>query len=159
AGYTIFEQTGHGLYHEWLMFVPAEDPIKVMRLKVRNLDDRDRRLSATFYAEWVLGTIRDRGPMEGITEKDEGTGAPVARNPSHPDFPGHLAFANVSLRPCTMTADRTEFLGRHGTLQKPAALTRTALSGRVGPGLDPCAAIQVSWELRPGEQKEVVFFL
>src|SRR5262249_25571811 len=61
TGYTIFEQTGHGFYHEWLMFVPAEDPIKVMRLKVRNLGDRHRHLSATFYAEWVLGTIRDRG--------------------------------------------------------------------------------------------------
>ncbi len=38
-------------------------------------------------------------------------------------------------------------------------LKRRALSGRVGPGLDPCAALQVAVELGPDEQREIVFLL
>ena len=34
-----------------------------------------------------------------------------------------------------------------------------AIAGRVGPGLDPCAALQVPLELAPGAEEEIVFIL
>ena len=40
-----------------LQYVPLDDPIKISRLRVRNLSNRPRRLSVT-SAEWVLGTSR-----------------------------------------------------------------------------------------------------
>ena len=44
--------------------------------------------------------------------------------------------------------------------RRPAALERGGpLSGKVGAGLDPCAALQTSIELRPGAEAEIVFFL
>src|SRR5205809_1024502 len=58
------------------------------------------------------------------------------------------------------TDDRTEFLGRHGTPDHPAALERGGrLSGRVGAGLDPCSALQALVELPAGGRAEVVFLL
>src|SRR5437899_3324180 len=58
------------------------------------------------------------------------------------------------------TGDRTEFLGRHGTPDHPAALERGGrLSGRVGAGLDPCGALQALVELSAGGRAEVVFLL
>src|SRR5207253_6837691 len=41
----------------------------------------------------------------------------------------------------------------------PAALRRLRLSGRVGAGFDPCAALQVPVPLEDGQEKDVVFIL
>ena len=58
-----------------------------------------------------------------------------------------------------MTGDRTEFLGRNGTLHSPAGMTRSRLSGRTGAALDPCGAIRVPFELEDGQDSEIVFTL
>jgi len=57
----------------------------------------------------------------------------------------------------TVTGDRYEFIGRNGSLDKPAAMEQTRLSNKVGAGLDPCAAIQVLCELTDGEEREIIF--
>ena len=38
-------------------------------------------------------------------------------------------------------------------------MTRTRLSGKVGAALDPCAAIQVSFDLAAGQEREIIFRL
>src|ERR1700690_2663930 len=38
-------------------------------------------------------------------------------------------------------------------------MTRTRLSGRIGAGLDPCAAIQVPFDLADGQEREIIFRL
>jgi cellobiose phosphorylase len=83
----------------------------------------------------------------------------VARNPWAGDFAGKLAFAAASQPARSATSDRTEFLGRYGSVFQPAALKRTNLAERFGPLLDPCAALMVDISLPPGESREVVFVL
>jgi cellobiose phosphorylase len=158
-GYTRYSRRSHGLEQELLVLVAPDDPIKLVCLRVRNDDDRPRRLSATFYAEWVLGGIRDNAPMQVVCEYDGESGAVLARSAWAGDFAGMLAFAAVGARPHSATADRGEFLGRHGSPAAPAALERAALSGSAGPLLDPCAALSTPIALAPGQAEEVVFVL
>ncbi len=158
-GYTVFERNTHGIVHELTLFVPLEDPIKLIRLRVRNASDRPRRLSAFYYAEWVLGLNRDTAAMHVVTEVDSETGALLARNAFRPDFAGRVAFADVDRRPRTLSADRLSFLGRHGSVANPSALGRLELADREGAALDPCTAIQTAFELRPGAEAEVLFLL
>ena len=84
----------------------------------------------------------------------------LARNVWNSEFGGRVAFADLGGRQTAWTGDRTEFLGRNGTLDHPASLERgEPLSGKVGAGLDPCGALQTTVELRTGERAEIVFFL
>ncbi len=158
-GYTVFEREVEGIESELTVFVPVADPVKISQLKVRNSGSTIRRIEVAYYVEWVLGTHREATASHVVTQVDPSTGAQFARNPFHPDVPSHVAFADTDLRPRSMTGDRTEFLGRNGTPAAPASFARSALSGFVGPGLDPCAALRGSITLSPGEERTITFLL
>jgi cyclic beta-1,2-glucan synthetase len=159
-GYSRFEHSAHGIELDLLQFVPLADPIKVSRLRIRNTSGRARRLSVTAYAEWVLGQSRAAVAPFTITSVDAATGALFARNAWNPAFGAPVAFADLGGRQTSWTGDRREFIGRNGALSAPAALSgRAPLSGTIGAGLDPCAALQTTIELAADTVCEIVFLL
>jgi cyclic beta-1,2-glucan synthetase len=159
-GYTRFQHGSHGIQLDLTQFVPVEDPIKISRLAIQNDSGRLRRLSVTAYAEWVLGSSRPSAAPYIITEMDSASGALFARSAWNGDFGGRIAFADLAGRQSSFTADRTEFFGRNGGPERPAALeTSRPLGRKTGAALDPCAALQTVIELRPGARVEIVFFL
>lgn len=158
-GYTTFERNIQGIEHDLTLFVPDDAPIKLIRLRLRNPNLQARRLTATFYAEWVLGRSREATAMHVVTEIDTDTEALMARNAFRDEFGGSVAFIDVNRRPRKITGDRNEFLGRHGSLASPAAMGRAELSGRAGAGMDPCGAVQTPLELAPGATTEIIFLL
>jgi cyclic beta-1,2-glucan synthetase len=158
-GYTVFDRRSEDITSELTMFAPAVDPVKISVLKLHNTGTRLRRLEIAYYAEWVLGTTREVTSTHIVTELDAETGALFARNRYNPDFSGRVAFADAELRPRSATGDRREFLGRNGSTAAPASFGRLALSGTVGPSLDPCAAIRGAITLSPGEERTVVFVI
>ena len=159
-GYSIFEHAEAGVSSELTIYVSANEPVKFTSLKLRNLSAHSRRrLSLTGFWEWVLGELRQKNAPHVATEIDPPSRALLARNPYNTDFEGRVAFVACSEPGCSCTADRTEFLGRNGTLAQPAALRRSRLSGKTGVGFDPCAAFQVQMELEPGQEREIAFVL
>ncbi|HEX5647275.1 MAG TPA: protein ndvB, partial [Nitrospira sp.] len=159
-GYSRFHHGSHGVLAELLQFVPPEDPIKISRLTLQNRSGRLRRFSVTAYVEWVLGNSRSESAPYIITEIDVETGALFARSMLGGEFAGRIAFTDLAGSHTSWTGDRTDFLGRHGTFDHPLALeTGGALSGKVGAGLDPCAALQLSIVLEAGERAEIIWFL
>ena len=157
-GYTIYERTVDHLAHRLTLLVPPRDPVKLIHLEITNEGSKDRLLSATYYAEWVLGSIRTDAAMKVLTEIAP-DGPLLARNPAHPDYSTAIAFLDASGGERTITADRTEFLGRNGSVANPAALGRVSLSGTTGAGLDPCGAVQIKFSIAPGMTESIVFVL
>jgi cyclic beta-1,2-glucan glucanotransferase len=158
-GYSVFEHAENGLASELSLYVAMDAPVKFAVCKVRNISPRPRRVSVTGYWEWVLGDLRQRTLLHVQTEVDQATGALLARNRFHGEFADRIAFVDAADSGQTMTGDRLEFLGRNGTLGRPAALQRARLSGRVGAGMDPAGAVQLCIEIPPGQEREVVFRL
>jgi cyclic beta-1,2-glucan synthetase len=158
-GYSTFEHAEDGISSSLTVYVALDAAVKFSALKVRNESGRARRLSATGYVEWVLGDLRPKSAMHVITEIDPLSGALYARNAYNTEFADRIAFFDVDDMTWTFSGDRDEFVGRNGTLRNPAALTRSQLSNKVGAALDPCAAIQVAFELAAGEEREFIFRL
>jgi cyclic beta-1,2-glucan synthetase len=163
AGYTVFEHNSQGIEQELTVFVPVDEnggePIKLQRLRLRNDSSRNRRLSVTYYVEWTLGENRESSQMHVVTRWDDEVQALIARNRYHPEYGDRIAFAAINPPAESYTGDRTSFVGRNGSLGSPAAMERTELSRRAGAGFDPCAALQATVELVPGETAEITCML
>jgi cyclic beta-1,2-glucan synthetase len=158
-GYSRFLQRSHGIALELTLLVAPGDPVKLAQLVVRNESPRTRNLSVTAYAEWVLAPARVLGAPHIITEMDGETRALTARNPWNSAFPG-VAFMDLGGRQDEWTCDRRDFLGRHGTLDAPAALlSGAALAAKAGPALDPCAALRSRFTLEPNASTRFVVSL
>jgi cellobiose phosphorylase len=158
-GYSIFEYAEDGVVTELCLFVATDAPVKLSRIRIANRSGRPRQLSVTSYWEWVLGELRNKSLMHVVTELDPLSGALFTRNFYSPEFADRLVFVDCSEAVRTVTADRTEFLGRNGTPADPAALHRVRLSGRLGAGMDPCSAMQIPITLEDGQEREIVFML
>lgn len=158
-GYTVFEYSEFGIASELTIYVANDAPVKFAVLKIKNSSGRSRRLSATAYCEWVLGELRPKTQMHVVTEIDSKCGALVARNHYSIEHSDRIAFFDVSDTSRSLTGDRTEFIGRNGNLSKPAAMSRIRLSGKLGAGLDPCAAMQVPFDLADNREREIVFMV
>jgi len=159
-GYSRFQHASGGLALALLEYVAPEDPIRISRLTVRNTSPRHRRLSVTAYVEWALGALRETTAPFISTTLDAETGALFATNRWNPTFGERVAFVDLSGRQTSWTGDRREFIGRNGSLAEPLALASgTPLSGRVGAGLDPCAALQTTIQLPAGASAEIVLFM
>ncbi|HYL88831.1 MAG TPA: glucoamylase family protein [Burkholderiales bacterium] len=158
-GYSVFEHSERGIRSELRIYVDLDAPVKFSVLKIANRSGRRRRLSATGYVEWVLGDLRPKTAMHVVSEIDPASGALYAANAYNGEFADRTAFFHIDDATRTVSANRTEFLGRNGTLANPAAMRRTQLSNKVGAGLDPCGALQVAFDLADGEEREIVFTL
>ncbi|MFL6661331.1 MAG: GH36-type glycosyl hydrolase domain-containing protein, partial [Rhizobacter sp.] len=161
-GYSVFQHDEGDLHTELTVFVALDAAVKFSRLVVRNAGARTRYLSATGYVEWVLGDMRAKTTPHIHTDVARDSGALYARNRYSNEFGDWVGFfdADETARPfTTVTCDRAEFIGRNGSLRRPAALRRQRLSGRTGVALDPCAAIQVPFQLAPGQSREITFRL
>ena len=159
AGYTIFEHNSHGLQQVLTLFASPEDPVKIIHLKVKNILDHTRRITATQYIEWVLGTTHAANMAYIIPEYDSTLECLMATNPYSAEFGGRVAFLIASKAVHGLTADRTEFLGRGGSATIPAALHRLGLETRITPGEDPCAVLQLHLDILPGGSEEIYFIL
>ncbi len=158
-GYSEFSHENHGIAATLTQFVPLDEAVKISRITLRNTGTAVRRLSVTAYVEWVLAASRGASLPFLVTRLDPATGAILAQNTFSTAFPGRVAFADFGPNISSLTGDRAEFIGTGGTMAAPAGISAKPLSGRTGPAMDACAALQRRIVLRPGETVELVFRL
>ena len=93
--------------------------MKICRLRLRNDSSRTGALTVTYFAEWVLGSIREDQQLHVSTSRDEASGAILASQSWTANAAGYIAFAAASPRAPSWSGDRTQFLGRNGSIGSP----------------------------------------
>ncbi|RWB72172.1 glucoamylase family protein [Mesorhizobium sp.] len=150
-GFSTFRSKRGSLSMDLTQVVDPTDPVKITRLRIQNAGSVPARLRVYAYAEWVLGGHRSRTAATIVPSRDAATGAMLAQNPYGLDFGERVAFLAATAPVHSVTADRGEFIGRHGTSEYPqAVLGGSGLSGRVEAGDDPCAAIASDIDIPAG---------
>jgi cellobiose phosphorylase len=159
-GYSKFEYAEQGVCSEMCVFVDKELPVKFIVIKIKNQSGREVKLSATGFMEIILGDVRSKTNMHVVSDQDPNTGAILLRNRYNSAFSERVTFFKVDGGvDFSYTADRSEFIGRNRDLSEPQAMYRKRLSGKKGAGIDPCAALQVKFDLLDGAEKEIIFML
>ncbi len=154
-GYSSFEHIENGIKTEAIIYTDIESPVKFTVIKIRNNSGKLRQLSLTGYAEWILADLHSKSLMHIVTGLSL-NGAVTAKNPYHPEFTNYVAFFDTD-NYNSFTTDRAEFIGRNNNLQNPESMKRAGFSGKYGAGYDPCAAMQLVFDLEDDTEKEIIF--
>jgi N,N'-diacetylchitobiose phosphorylase len=159
-GSTTFRHMSQELRQEVTVFVPADAPVRIARMRLSNASNRRRRVTICSYAQLVLGTHEadTRGSVE--THFDAEARAIFAVQRQRGEYSDRIALAaSAGDGILSWTTDRQEFLGSPGSVEAPAGLAAAALGARAGVDLDPCAVLARSCVLEPGTSVTCAFLL
>ena len=160
-GFSRFEQLDGDIVHTMETTVPLKDTLKLIQLRLRNTSQTAKHVAITYYAEWVLGVMREAEAPYIVTEWDEDHKALFARNTYQETFRDAVGFMHISMpdsrtkqteHRISWTGDRAEFIGHSGTLECPSALLEEKLSKRTGTFSNTCGALQ-AWVELPAEEE------
>ena len=158
AGETVWERSSHGLAQRLSISVPQDAPVKMISLELTNTTTRQRRITATCYADWQLGATPSTAKPHVRTGYHGTARALIAQSSWSPTFADQIAFLTASRPAHAMTCDRAAFLGPGGTAM-PEGLRRWSPWGRTDAVEDACATYQVHLDIAPGATETVVFVL
>src|SRR5690606_8899913 len=96
-GASRFEHVSEGLRQWVTVFVDPAEPVKYVRLHLRNLWPRDRRLTITYAAEWRLGLSGAPAGLHLLPEWQADRNALFVRNGFASSNADTRAFLSASL--------------------------------------------------------------
>jgi cyclic beta-1,2-glucan synthetase len=160
CGETVWSRESEGLVQEMSCLVAADDPVKLVRVKLTDRIGTPRRITATYFADWLLGADQgEPGPFRKSWYRAD-LHALLASNRWHRDFAGRTAFLAAAGPPHSLTTSRREFLGTSPNWQRPAGLTAWDPGNRLeNRGEDSAAAFQLYFDIPPGGTCEFAFIL
>ncbi len=177
-GFSSFSTNNTAIQSELTLSGSNRERVKWFTVRLSNLEPNEQRLELIIFADLVLGVTRDDAYRFVTTSFDITAQTLCAQNFYNNEFAGRVVAVGCSEPIISYTASRREFIGRNGDLAAPDALNRSQslgsssmsgsaagkarglkLSNRTGGGFDPCAALQVAVNLKPKEERTVVFFI
>ena len=159
-GYSTFVSRHGNVGLELTHTIDPKLPVRVSRLKITNHGGSAKACASTasWSGCWVMPVRRHHRSSYLHPIRKPALSLPGTRMASTGARMWRSSPRN--LKPQSDTADRIEFFGALGTVDRPAAVLQAkSLSNLVEAGGDPCAALAVDIELGAGETKEVLFYM
>jgi len=159
-GYSSYKHEAQGIIGEMTVFVPLDESVKLGLIKLKNNCSEVRKISITYYSHIVLGVVPQNTAQYIFTGIEESGSFIYAKNPYSEHFGRAYAYLTAAGGDeISFTGNRTEFLGRGGSVEIPKALKYKRLSNTAGAGYDPCLACNTKVQINPGEEVQFVVML
>ncbi len=161
-GYTKITSRLNQLEAEVLYFVPLDFDGEVIRLKLVNHSETQKVLKIHSLAEWALWDALDdttnfqRNFSTGEVEID---GSCLYHKTEYRERRNHYAFYSVNAEVSGFDTDREAFLGMYNGFDAPEMVVKGSSNNSVAHGWSPVASHFLEFDLKVGEEKELIFVL
>ena len=156
-GYTKYRFAYSGLLMDQTVFVPSDKSFKYVLLSIENKSKVDREISATYYAELVLGEDRGKNMKYIVTEINADKKYLRAYNRYNETYKKNTTYLYGDIANIQFTCDKNEFMGFVQDKIDPPGLRTGSLSGRTGAAMNPCFALKGSKAVKPGKRITFTF--
>jgi len=170
VGYSVITSKNFGIETELMMFLPNADPVEIWKLTIRNRSKKSRAINIYSFFEWALGQSPDwhREFHKSFIETDYDSKShsilatkrlwevPTDRGHWNTNWP-YVAFHSSSLTPISFDTNKETFLGMYGSQAMPAGVSKKTLDKKKGNWLDHIASLQNVINLKPNEEKTIIF--
>ncbi|NUN10299.1 MAG: glycosyl transferase family 36 [Ignavibacteriaceae bacterium] len=172
-GYAVFSSVYGGIKVTLTVFIPTDENLEIWKFKIENGSKEELDLSIVSYFEWCLGSSSDfhrefhKTFIE--TEFSKAINSLVAtkklweiplgdRGHWNIEYP-YYGFISSNKTIKDFEAEKENFIGKYGSLDKPRSVTENSYSRETGRWGDPIAAVKADTKITAGENDTVVFFL
>jgi cellobiose phosphorylase len=161
-GYTIFESERKGLAASLSCFVPLGKNCEINRLTLENKSGLPKQVTVVSAIEWCLWNAVDdttNFQRNFSTGEVEVEGTTIYHKTEYRERRNHYAYFSVNQPVAGFDTSRDVFLGKFNGWDNPQAIFSGKSGGSEAHGWAPIASHRISFELKAGEKKSLIFTL
>jgi cellobiose phosphorylase len=160
--YTKFKASKNKLEVEVLQFIPLGFWGEIQKVSLKNASSDTKKIKLFSFIEWCLWNAEDdmtnfqRNFSTGEVEVKDSV---IYHKTEFKERRNHYAFYSVNSPIDGYDTDRETFIGLYNGLDSPDVVGEGQSRNSVAHGWSPIASHYLEMELKPGEEKELIFML
>ena len=160
--YTKFKASKNKLEVEVLQFIPLGFWGEIKKVSLKNASSDTKKIKLFSFIEWCLWNAEDdmtnfqRNFSTGEVEVKDSV---IYHKTEFKERRNHYAFYSVNSPIDGYDTDRETFIGLYNGLDSPDVVGEGQSRNSVAHGWSPIASHYLEMELKPGEEKELIFML
>lgn len=163
-GYTTIKSNYEGISTETVYFVPLNENLEFWAIKVKNNAKENRKIKLFTYLEFCLWHAEmDMTDFQYTLNIAScvNEGNMIFHQTGYAPKAGRLGVAYFACNKKIVgyDCDRETFIGQYHSESNPMAVEKGESFGSFASGGNPIASLSCDMELKPGEEKEVVFMM
>jgi cyclic beta-1,2-glucan synthetase len=159
-GYSKFTHYNNGIKGEIIVFPAKEKSAKIIKVNLKNLNNKNRNIGITYIARLCLGDLRENNYKKVYTVIDEDKKYIYGRNAYSSDFSSSYAYLRISGGiDESFSGDERDFIVSKEEMENLSNKDRVKLSGSCGSGLEPVLSEKVHLNIEANEEKSLVIIL
>lgn len=158
--YTVYESVYDNIRASQTMSIPMGDAVELWDVRVKNEDDRERKLQLFSYCEFSFHHINidnQNFQMSLYCAGSDYEDGIIQHDLFYEEF-GYQYFT-ADFKPDGFDCLRDAFIGPYRTEDNPLAVEKGACGGSFEKGGNHCGSLQKNIVLKPGEEARFIFML